>query len=141
MNGRRFSLLIVVAAIACACSSPPPSLPQVAPPAPPEPRHARLLDKVWRVTAPAGKPLGSMYIFMSDGTLLMTSCVETYRLAKWRADPDGKLTVSEDPATTYRVSLEFHGSDVKLRFELKNEVVDLWVRVADTPFVCPDLRR
>ena len=131
----RVALLIVTAATAMSCTATPP--PAQAPP----PQQLVLLNKVWRVTAPTGKPLGSMYLFLPDGTLLMTSCVETYRLAKWSANADGTLTITEDAATTYRATYQAADRTAKLTFALKNEPMSVDLRVAETPFVCPDLRR
>ena len=134
MIGRRASALFLIAAVATSCTPPPP-------PAPLSSQQVVLLNKVWRVTAPAGKPLGSMYVFLPDGTLLMTSCVETYRLAKWSANADGTLTITEDAATTYRATYQAADRTAKLTFALKNEQMAVDLRVAETPFVCPDLRR
>jgi hypothetical protein len=106
MIGRHAALLTLAAAIATSCKAAPP------PAAPPPPQQLVLLNKVWRVTAPAGKPLGSMYLFLPDGTLLMTSCVETYRLAKWSANADGTLTITEDAATTYRATYQIRGPSI-----------------------------
>ena len=71
----------------------------------------------------------------------MTSCVETYRLAKWSANADGTLTITEDAATTYRATYQAADRTAKLTFALKNDQMSVDLRVAETPFVCPDLRR
>ena len=131
----RVGLLIVTAVTAMSCTAKPPPAPA------PPPQQLVLLNKVWRVTAPTGKPLGSMYLFLPDGTLLMTSCVETYRLAKWSTNADGTLTITEDAATTYRATYQAADRTAKLTFALKNESMSVDLRVAETPFVCPDLRR
>jgi hypothetical protein len=105
-------------------------------------RPARLTGKVWLVAEPPGRAPGSLYVFVSDGTLLMTSCVETYRLARWRAEADGRLVVTEDPATRYEVRvLEAGERELRLRLQLVNETVDLRLRAAAAPYVCPDLPR
>jgi hypothetical protein len=77
----------------------------------------------------------------------MTSCVETYRLATWRAETPGdaapnRLTIVEDTNTAY--GAEVRRADAQrldLRLHLKSEVVDLGLEPATTPFVCPDLRQ
>jgi len=48
--------------------------------------------------APSQPPSGSIYIFLSNGTLLQTSCVETYRVAAWTVDKSAPrvLRVVED---------------------------------------------
>ncbi|HEX5217548.1 MAG TPA: hypothetical protein VFV98_18940 [Vicinamibacterales bacterium] len=135
MIGRPAALLTLAVAIATSCKAAPPP-----PPATP-PQQLVLVNKLWRVTAPASKPLGSMYLFLPDGTLLMTSCVETYRLAKWSANADGTLTITEDAATTYRATYQAGDRTAKLTFALKSEQMSVDLRVAEAPFVCPDLRR
>ena len=39
---------------------------------------------------------GTLRAFLSDGTLVMTSCVETYRLAPWRWVEGAQLVWEED---------------------------------------------
>jgi hypothetical protein len=109
----------------------------------PSPPAPRFVNKVWKTQSPPDRAPGSIYIFLPDGTLLMTSCVETYRLATWRLEADGRLTVSEDQATTNQAEiLELGERDLRLRLHLaKDKKVELGLQVAETPFVCPDLRR
>ena len=97
---------------------------------------ARLVNKVWKVTAPAGRARGSFYIFLSDGTLVMTSCVETYRLATWRSDAAGRIAIAEDEAVRYEAEmLELQDRQARLRLDLRNEDVELTLQTADAP-VC-----
>jgi hypothetical protein len=104
--------------------------------------ESRLANKVWLVTAPAGRAPGSLYIFLADGTLMMTSCVETYRLSTWRLQSDDRLLVTEDSTTSYVVRvIDLGERDLRLRLELVGENVDLELRAADAPIVCPDLPR
>jgi hypothetical protein len=108
----------------------------------PSTTESRLANKVWLITAPPGRAPGSLYIFIGGGTLMMTSCVETYRLATWQLQGDDRLLVSEDPATSYFVRVIDVGErDLRLRLELVGENVDLELRAADAPIVCPDLPR
>lgn len=103
---------------------------------------ARWVNKVWRVTAPTDRAPGSFYIFLSDGTLVMTSCVETYRLATWRAESDGRIRIAEDKITRYHAEIrQVSDRQLSLRLDLKNEQVALTLEAADVPYVCPDLRR
>jgi hypothetical protein len=108
----------------------------------PSTTESRLTGKVWLVTAPAGRAPGSLYIFLTDGTLMMASCAETYRLATWQLQGDDRLLVTEDPTTSYIVRVvDLGGRDLRLRLELVGENVDLELRAADAPIVCPDLPR
>jgi hypothetical protein len=100
------------------------------------------MNKVWRITSPPDRASGSFYIFLSDGTLVMTSCVETYRLATWRADGVSRLMIAEDPGVQYPAEIREVGDrEAHLRLLLKSEQVELTLTQADTPFVCPDMPR
>jgi len=113
-----------------------------APGAPDPAAPSRLMNRVWRVDRPAGRAPGSFYVFLADGTLLMSSCVETYRLATWRVAGDDRLVVTEDPAVSYGVRVLAVGErEARLRLELVRETVDLELRAATAPFVCPGLPR
>ena len=75
---------------------------------------APLFDHAWRIAAanPAPAP-GSIYVFLHNGTLLETSCVETYRIATWSIDPAAPRTinVTEDGRPAFAASLiSFHPS-------------------------------
>jgi hypothetical protein len=101
-----------------------------------------LVSTVWRITNPASRPLGSFYIFLPNGTLVMTSCVETYRLATWQAEMTDRLTIVEDPTVRYTADiLMLSQNSLSLRLNLRSEQVDLTFEPAQAPFVCPDLPR
>ena len=96
---------------------------------------------MWRIVSPAGRAPGSFYAFLSDGTLVMTSCVETYRLATWRLMSPQRVEITEDTITRYEADIaRADQARFELRLHLKSEVVDLALEPAATPFVCPDLR-
>jgi hypothetical protein len=112
-----------------------------------DPRFAfsALLNRIWRVSnAPYGPASGSIYLFLPNGTLLETSCVETYRIAAWSVDktqPD-TLRVVEDQQAVFTASLaESTGSTLHLRKKLllSGEVQDITLTAVDGEFVCPDL--
>jgi len=55
----------------------------------------QLFSRIWQVTNAPSKPAsGSIYIFLANGTLLETSCVETYRIATWTIDKTGAVGVA-----------------------------------------------
>jgi hypothetical protein len=105
-----------------------------------------LLSRVWRVSnSPYGRDASAVYIFLPRGTVLETSCVETYRVATWTSDKTepGKLTVFEDgrPAFT-AVVIESKDRALKLRRTLaigSKETQDVTLTAVDQEFVCPDL--
>ena len=128
--------MAVALQFAFAACSPAPANPPAA-----EPSTSTFTNRVWRITSPADRPLGSLYLFLSDGTLVMTSCVETYRLATWRRDRPDRLTIVEDPVTSYSADIRRADEQrLELRLHPKSEDVDLGLEPATTPFVCPDLR-
>ena len=60
---------------------------------------SRLFSHIWKVAkAPSPAPAGSIYIFLPNGPLLETSCVEIYRIATWMVEKDAPrdLRVVED---------------------------------------------
>jgi hypothetical protein len=133
-----WTALLLAALAACAPTSAPPPAPptdevEAAPPA--------FANRVWRITSPAGRAMGSFYLFLSDGTLVMTSCVETYRLAAWHLAAPDRVTIVEDATTSYSADVRrLDPQRLELRLHLKSEIVDLGLEPATTPFVCPDLR-
>ncbi len=100
-----------------------------------------LVNKVWRVTSPDRAP-GTFYAFLSNGTLIMTSCVETYRLATWLAETPTRLEITEDTTVRYSADvLMLDETRMSLRLNLRNEQVNLELATPQVPFVCPDLPR
>ena len=72
----------------------------------------------------------------------MTSCVEVYRLATWRAETTDGLTIVEDIAVQYTADIQaLSQNSLGLRLNLRSEQVDLTLEAAKAPFVCPDLPR
>jgi hypothetical protein len=100
-----------------------------------------LVNTVWRVTS-ANRAPGTLFVFLSNGTLMMTSCVEVYRLATWRAETPDRLTIVEDIAVQYTADIQaISRNNLSLRLNLRSEQVDLTLEAAKGPFVCPDLPR
>ena len=101
-----------------------------------------LVGTVWRIASPTGRPFGSFYIFLPNGTLVMTSCVETYRLATWQTEGTDRLTIAEDPTVSYTADiLALSENSLRLRLNLRSEQVEIAFDPAQAPFVCPDLPR
>jgi hypothetical protein len=106
---------------------------------------APLLNRIWRVShSPYGPASGTIYIFLSNGTLLETSCVETYRIAIWsvdKAQPD-TLRVVEDQQQVFTATVgEASGGTLHLHQKLirSAETQDITLTAVDSEFVCPDL--
>jgi hypothetical protein len=108
---------------------------------------APLLGRIWRVSdAPYGPASGSIYIFLANGTLLETSCVETYRVAGWSVDQSqpNMLRVVEDQQTVFTTTVEESTANtLHLRKKRSRDpaVQDVTLSAVDSEFVCPDLRK
>ena len=105
----------------------------------------QLFSHVWRVTtAPSQPASGSIYIFLPNGTLLETSCVETYRIATWTIDKAAPRTlrVVEDGQLAFTAAIA-QLSDRTLRLQQtlvrSNEKRNLTLTAVEQEFVCPDL--
>lgn len=104
-----------------------------------------LFSRIWRVTAaPSEPPLGGINIFLPNGTLLQTSCVETYQIAGWTIDKARPqvLQVSEDGQPTFTAEiLELNDTTLRLRKQLipTNETQEVTLTAAEDQFTCPDL--
>ncbi len=130
------ALLLSTGAIAAPTQSPTTTNPDLAP----------LFASVWRITSATPYPnSGSIYIFLRNGTLLETSCVETYRIATWKSDPKkpGKFEVTEDGRLAFTaLILSLTSHDLRLRQTLafgNHEVHEVTLTANDKEFVCPDM--
>jgi hypothetical protein len=111
-----------------------------------KPNLAPLFANIWRITSATSYPnSGSIYIFLRNGTLLETSCVETYRVATWKADPKNPnvLDVTEDGRVAFTAKiLSLTSRDLHLRQTMalgNHEVRELTLTAIDKEFVCPDM--
>lgn len=102
-----------------------------------------LYGRIWRVSQASSPALGSIYIFLPNGTLLVTSCVETYRIATWTLDKErGLLRVTEDGSLAYTAAiLELTPFSLRLRQDLvrSGEKREIQLSAIEKEFVCPDL--
>ncbi len=105
----------------------------------------QLFGRIWKVTrAPSEPAAGSIYIFLANGTLLETSCVETYRIAAWTLYKRTPLIlhVVEDgqPAFT-AVITELNGNAMQWEQTVgrDNEKRHITLKAVEREFVCPDL--
>jgi hypothetical protein len=104
-----------------------------------------LFSHIWRVNkAPSPTPLGSIFIFLANGTLLETSCTETYRIATWTIDKSSprELQVVEDGELAFTANIkELTDSTLSLQKHLvrSKETQDVTFTAVEGEFVCPDL--
>jgi hypothetical protein len=106
---------------------------------------APLFAHVWRIDTPTPYPnSGSIFIFLPSGTLLETSCVETYRIATWKIDPSSPrtLVITEDGSPSFTAAISELTSST-LHFEqnllFAKERRDFSLTAIDKEFVCPDM--
>jgi hypothetical protein len=101
------------------------------------PAGGKFIGRMW-ISATHGAPHGSFIIFLPDHTLLMGSCVETYRLSEWGV-ADDKIRWREDTIPVEAsVSLP-RPSQMELRLAGR-DTAQSYV-LASAPYVCPDLRK
>jgi hypothetical protein len=92
-------------------------------------------DRVWIDTGEDAAP-GSVRLFLSDGTLLMTSCGETWRLAPWRWVDEGTLVWEEETAVI-RAEVALAGPrELVLVLDLADGPVTRTYRWGQAPEVC-----
>ncbi len=106
-----------------------------------------LFSHIWLVSDDSPEPpLNSIYIFLSNGTLLETSCTETYRIDAWTVDKEAPdvLKVMEDGELAYTATItELSNTTLQLKENLvrSNETKDVRLSAVEQAFVCPDLPR
>ena len=88
----------------------------------------------------ASAPPGTLRIFLADGTLVMDSCGETYRLARWQAVSEGRVSWEEDRARIEAEVARLTPDTLELRLHLVDGVRQEHYQRAVIPFVCPDSR-
>ncbi len=124
--------------------TPSPTPVRITPSTPTSSDLTQMFSRIWRVTAPSGSAPNSLYIFLPNGTLLQTSCVETYAIFPWTIDKAAPkvLKVSENgrPAYTAEI-LELTDTTLRLKQKLipSNETKEMTLTAVDSEFVCPDL--
>lgn len=100
-----------------------------------------LTERVWQRTDTPDLP-GSMQLFLSDGTLLSTSCWEGYRLSNWRMTGEDTLSWDEDGITIPATIVEIDEVSLVLDLTLvSGEILTQTFEVAPVPFVCLDMPR
>jgi hypothetical protein len=100
-----------------------------------------LVNRVW-TQSPAEQELpGVMRIFLADGTLVQDSCWETHRLSRWRAEPGGRISWTEDGRTIGAEIVAISEHALVLRLQLAGGTEEQRYVAAAVPYVCPDVPR
>lgn len=97
------------------------------------------VGKAW-VSNDTNAAAGSLRMFLPDGTLVMDSCVETYRLAHWRPLDARRIEWQEDGARIQAVVTQPARDQLKLRLHLGRDLKEENYRLARVPFTCQDAR-
>lgn len=134
MTARLTSSLIVAALVSGCSAAPARSANQATATSTPP-----YVGKIWVSTDTAAAP-GTLRIFLADGSMVMDSCVEVYRLVRWRAIDGKRVEWTEDTARIEADVAAASADRLQLRLRLANEVKEENYRLAQVPFVCPDLR-
>jgi hypothetical protein len=103
-------------------------------------RARELVDRVWASSDTSAAP-GTFRIFLANGTLVMDSCRETYRLVPWRTIDNRRIEWMEDTARIEAEIAELTGERLKMRLQLEGEVKEETYRQAEVPMVCRDMPR
>jgi hypothetical protein len=129
--------LVLAVTTACACAAPPAERTDGAASTA---AQDHLINRVWLATDPSAAP-GTILIFLADGALVMDSCFETYRIARWKRLDDRRIEWTEDTARIEAEIAELSENAMRLRLRLVGEVQEKAYRLADVPTVCPDMAR
>ena len=76
------------------------------------------VGKTW-LSTDSSAPRGTIRIFLPDGTLLMDSCGETYRLARWTSMTPTRIAWEEDTARIEADVTQAAADVLELRLQLE----------------------
>lgn len=96
----------------------------------------RLVNRVW-MQEQADRP-GVIRTFLSDGTLLIDSCWETFRLERWHRDGDS-VVWTEDTAEIRADIVSLTDAELVLDLQLTGGVERRSLVAAKVPYLCPDV--
>ncbi len=106
-------ILIGVASCAFACSKPSRTPMQAA--RAPADSAPSFVNKVWKVSRSSAVEAGALYVFLSDGTLLIASSHGTPSLGRWTFGSD-TLTLVEESIPHRASVLRLARSELSIRF-------------------------
>jgi hypothetical protein len=126
--GLRVLLLFAIAATVGSCSGGSPANPPAGTAAP-----ASFINRVWRVaSSSSGAETGVLYVFLSDGTLVISSPHGTPSVGKWKQDAGG-LTMIEE-GISYKVSvLTLSADEFRIMIDNPGNAVEISFVPADQP--------
>lgn len=116
--------LLAPLVLVAACSTATPPAPPVDRPLPPREAGLAFVNQVWKVSESRDVALGMLYVFLSDGTLVMSAPGSRPALGTWAAQGEG-LTMTEDGITYSVQVLESSPARFRLRSFNPGEPVDI----------------
>lgn len=135
--------LLLLATLPIACSRPalPPaeSPPAASSATPSASVNDPLTREVWLRSDPPAAP-GELLAFLPGGSLLMTSCGEPYRLARWQREGD-TLRWDEDGEPVRARLVAVDGEALRLELQLRGGPEPRRYRAGREARTCPDLPR
>lgn len=143
------SMLILGLVGLAGCQAPEPAAEEAAavpspssnPSPTPEPGASTdaLVNTVWMRAEGEGPPR-ELRIFLTDGTLVQTSCVEVYALRTWRRVSETEIVLVEDVEIPARITA-LTKDELRLSLSLVGgETQEITYHRAQVPFICPDNR-
>lgn len=102
--------------------------------------RSALTDQIWIRTDSTGLP-GVLRLFLANGTLLIDSCWETYRLTQWTMTSDSTLRWQEGVAVVHAEVLTLTEEKLVLRLNLTSGTEVQRFTAASVPYLCPDIPR
>ena len=122
---RRLRALLIVSLVVAGCSKPA-SQPVS------QPERVGFVNRVWKVEASSSVSPGMMYVFLSDGTLVITSPNGRPAFGTWKSE-NGKLTMVEE-SLEYAVDvLALDANRFRIRIHNPGEPVEITFVRAETP--------
>jgi hypothetical protein len=124
-----FVAALAVGLSSCSREAQQASQPSATPPA------VSFVNKVWRVaSSSSGSETGVLYVFLSDGTLVISSPHGTPSFGKWQPDGDG-LTMIEE-GRSYKVNvLKLSADEFRIMINNPGNAVEIAFAPADQPVV------
>ena len=108
-------------AVACGPSSSPPPAPSAAP---------TFVNRVWRVAESSAVAPGQLYVFLSEGTLVVASSTGTPALGRWSRSGAG-LTLVEEGQSYPTDIVSLTADEFRIRSHNPGPAVDIRLVPAD----------
>jgi hypothetical protein len=102
-----------------------------------------LTNRIWVETKPGNGLPGVMTLFLSNGTMMIDSCWETYSIATWRQTAPKTLSWDENGIKINADIVSLSKSELVLRVgaAAARDKTEHRYAPAKAPYVCPDMKR